>query len=176
MGLIKWWGGWVGGCGYVWVRVRVRMRIQALGTITGLWDCVRVRVPGPSSLPHSLPHSLTQVLFFAKDNADRVLWGKTIGDGKELAAYQSFLSGAVAGGAGPLVSAPMDIVKTRLQSATAPKYPNVLVAVGRIAREEGVTGWYIHTHLSHLKSFHCFVQFFGAAYYPESSDWRWDRQ
>ena len=57
-----------------------------------------------------------------------------------LRRYQSFISGAVAGGSGPLVSAPMDIVKTRMQSANGPKYSNVFSAVASIVNEEGVLG------------------------------------
>ena len=81
-------------------------------------------------------------LFFVKDNADKVLWGKEPGSLTPLSAYQSFISGALAGAAGPLVSAPMDIVKTRFQSIDGVngtyKYTGIHNAVTSIAKEEGL--------------------------------------
>lgn len=81
------------------------------------------------------------VMFAAKDNADCVLWGKEKGAIANLAPWQSMISGMIAGGLGPLVSAPCDIVKTRFQCAGGKKkmgYNGTLHAMARIAREEGV--------------------------------------
>jgi len=43
-----------------------------------------------------------------------VLWGKHDGDGKQLAAWQSMVSGFSAACLGPTVTNPFDVIKARL--------------------------------------------------------------
>ena len=52
------------------------------------------------------------------------------------------ISGAVAGFVSRIVSAPLDVLKIRfqLQDSKSPKYSSLFDAVGRIVKEEGVTG------------------------------------
>ena len=55
-------------------------------------------------------------LFYFKNKADALYWGKHEGDGKALTPGQSMISGYTAAFFGPLASGPMDVVKTRLQA------------------------------------------------------------
>lgn len=82
-------------------------------------------------------------LFWAKNNIDRVLWGKNEGDGRTLAPWQSMTSGASAAILGPCATCPFDVVKTRLmaqqkQQGVAPRYTGLIHALTTIPREEGI--------------------------------------
>jgi solute carrier family 25 citrate transporter 1 len=109
--------------------------------IIGLWNGVS---------PTMVRNGVNQMaLFFVKDNADRVFWGKGKGNDMQLQWWQSFISGACAGASGPLVSAPMDIIKTRFQSihgsavGNGVKYGNIFNAMSTIAKEEGVATYWV---------------------------------
>lgn len=73
---------------------------------------------------------------------NKALWGKEQGDGKVLAAWQTLLNGLLAGAVGPLMNAPVDVIKTRMmaQDYSNPnevKYKNWFQAGKLIAQEEG---------------------------------------
>jgi solute carrier family 25 citrate transporter 1 len=109
--------------------------------IIGLWNGVS---------PTMVRNGVNQMaLFFVKDNADRVLWGKGKDSEMVLQTHQSFISGACAGAAGPLVSAPMDIIKTRFQSingsilGSGVKYGNIFTAMSTITKEEGFSTMWV---------------------------------
>ena len=53
-------------------------------------------------------------LFWAKNNFDRLLWGKQEGDGTQLTPLQSMGSGFSAACLGPVATGPFDVVKVRL--------------------------------------------------------------
>lgn len=74
---------------------------------------------------------------------NKALWQKEQGDGKVLAAWQTLLSGLLAGAVGPCMNCPVDVIKTRMmaQDYTDPtkiKYQNWHQAARLIAKEEGV--------------------------------------
>ena len=79
-----------------------------------------VRESGPAglwagALPTVCRNGTNQMcLFWAKSNADRVLWDKRDGDGRVLHPLQSMASGAVSATLGPFATGPFDVVKTRL--------------------------------------------------------------
>ena len=50
-------------------------------------------------------------LFWAKNNFDRLLWGKLEGDGRQLTMVQSMGSGFSAACLGPFATGPFDVVK-----------------------------------------------------------------
>ena len=50
-------------------------------------------------------------LFWAKNNFDRLLWGKQEGDGRQLSLLQSMGSGFSAACLGPFATGPFDVVK-----------------------------------------------------------------
>jgi solute carrier family 25 citrate transporter 1 len=82
-------------------------------------------------------------LFYFKNKADALYWGKTEGDGTKLTPSQSMVSGFSAACVGPLATGPMDVIKTRLQSQNrsavgGAKYAGFLHALVTIPREEGV--------------------------------------
>lgn len=52
-------------------------------------------------------------LFWAKNNFDRILWGKHEGDGRQLTMIQSMGSGFSAACFGPVATGPFDVVKVR---------------------------------------------------------------
>ena len=54
-------------------------------------------------------------LFWAKNNFDRLLWGKQEGDGRQLTMFQSMGSGFSAACFGPFATGPFDVVKVGLQ-------------------------------------------------------------
>ena len=118
--------------------VHATRTIVAEEGVVGLWNGIT---------PTMVRNGVNQMaLFYVKDNADRVLWGKQKGDNLVLASYQSFLSGALAGASGPLISAPMDIIKTRFQSIngsilstnTEHRYRHLFDALSTIVKQEGI--------------------------------------
>lgn len=50
-------------------------------------------------------------LFWAKNNFDRLLWGKQEGDGRQLTMLQSMGSGFSAACLGPVATGPFDVIK-----------------------------------------------------------------
>ena len=52
-------------------------------------------------------------LFWAKNNFDRLFFGKIEGDGRQLHPWQSMLSGFSAACIGPCATGPFDVVKVR---------------------------------------------------------------
>ena len=69
-------------------------------------------------------------LFWAKNNFDRLLWGKHEGDGMQLTMLQSMGSGFSAACLGPLATGPFDVVKVNLlaccsQLPSIPPRPDV---------------------------------------------------
>ncbi|KAK9807343.1 hypothetical protein WJX73_003666 [Symbiochloris irregularis] len=85
-------------------------------------------------------------LFWAKNNFDRLLWGKQEGDGRQLTMLQSSASGFSAACLGPVATGPFDVVKTRLmaqEKGQGPvRYKGLLDALVKIPREEGVRAMY----------------------------------
>lgn len=81
-------------------------------------------------------------LFWAKDNMDRMLWGKHEGDHKQLTMGQSMASGFLAAFLGPLATGPFDVIKTRLMAQNRAggeaKYKSMPDCLVKIAREEGI--------------------------------------
>lgn len=59
-------------------------------------------------------------LFWAKNNFDRLLWGKLEGDGIQLSMIQSMGSGFSAACLGPLATGPFDVVKVFLCDSKCP--------------------------------------------------------
>lgn len=62
-------------------------------------------------------------------------------NGKQLFGFRHILAGSIAGLCGSLVKVPVDVVKKRVQAGL---YPNVLVAVSRIANENLGSGFARH--------------------------------
>ncbi|KAK3257159.1 hypothetical protein CYMTET_33744 [Cymbomonas tetramitiformis] len=83
-------------------------------------------------------------LFSAKAAVDSALWDKHEGDGRMLASWQSMTSGFLAGCVGPFVTAPFDVVRTRLmaQDSSNPQYRGMLHCAYTTAKEEGVLALY----------------------------------
>ena len=52
-------------------------------------------------------------LFWAKNNFDRMFFGKIEGDGRQLHPWQSMLSGFSAACIGPCATGPFDVIKVR---------------------------------------------------------------
>ncbi|KAK9829199.1 hypothetical protein WJX72_004446 [[Myrmecia] bisecta] len=81
-------------------------------------------------------------LFWAKNNLDRLYWGKVEGDGKQLTPLQSMASGFSAAVLGPCATGPFDVIKTRLmaqeKSAGPVRYRGLFHALVTIPREEGI--------------------------------------
>ncbi|KAF8066164.1 SFC1 [Scenedesmus sp. PABB004] len=81
-------------------------------------------------------------LFWAKNNVDKLLWGKHEGDGRQLSAAQSMISGFSAAFLGPVATGPMDVIKTRLMAQSKaggePQYRSMLDALVKIPRQEGI--------------------------------------
>lgn len=50
-------------------------------------------------------------LFWAKNNLDRIYWGKEEGDGGQLTMVQSMTSGFSAACLGPVATGPFDVIK-----------------------------------------------------------------
>ncbi|KAK2972075.1 hypothetical protein RJ640_010238 [Escallonia rubra] len=82
------------------------------------------------------------VMFTAKNAFDSILWKKREGDGRVLQAWQSMISGFLAGTAGPVCTGPFDVVKTRLmaqsRSGNGLKYRGMFHAISTIYAEEGL--------------------------------------
>ena len=53
-------------------------------------------------------------LFWAKNNFDRMFFGKIEGDGRQLHPWQSMLSGFSAACIGPCATGPFDVIKVRI--------------------------------------------------------------
>jgi solute carrier family 25 citrate transporter 1 len=53
-------------------------------------------------------------LFWAKNRADELLWGKADGSSVRLHPVQSMISGGMSAVFGPVMTGPFDVVKTRL--------------------------------------------------------------
>ena len=53
-------------------------------------------------------------LFWAKNNFDRLFFGKEEGDGLQLQPWQSMLSGFSAALLGPIATGPFDVIKVQL--------------------------------------------------------------
>mmetsp|Transcript_14902 Transcript_14902/g.47502 ORF Transcript_14902/g.47502 Transcript_14902/m.47502 type:complete len:311 (-) Transcript_14902:58-990(-) len=80
-------------------------------------------------------------MFWAKNMIDKLAWDKHEGDGKVLLPYQSMVSGFTAGGFGPFMTGPFDVVKTRLMAQSKGgelKYKGLVDALVKIPREEGL--------------------------------------
>jgi len=82
-------------------------------------------------------------LFYFKNKADALYWGKTEGDGVKLTPTQSMISGFSAACVGPVATGPADVIKTRLQSQSraqpgGAKYRGFAHALVTIPREEGL--------------------------------------
>eukprot|EP00879_Flechtneria_rotunda_P020851 GHRR01021952.1.p1 GENE.GHRR01021952.1~~GHRR01021952.1.p1 ORF type:complete len:207 (+),score=62.28 GHRR01021952.1:857-1477(+) len=107
--------------------------------LRGLWS---------GATPTVLRNGTNQMcLFWAKNHMDHILWGKTEGDGRQLIAWQSTVSGFMAAMLGPTMTNPFDVVKTRMMaqakaSAGAPRYSGFLNALTRIPGEEGLLALY----------------------------------
>ena len=76
-----------------------------------------VRQDGPLGLwagaaPTVMRNGTNQMcLFWAKNNFDRMFFGKIEGDGRQLAPWQSMLSGFSAACIGPCATGPFDVIK-----------------------------------------------------------------
>ena len=86
-------------------------------------------------------------LFWAKNNMDKVLWGKHEGDGRVLLPWQSMVSGFTAACLGPMVTNPFDVAKTRLMAqggaaADVPKYRGFFDCIFQVGRSEGPLALY----------------------------------
>ncbi|EFJ52815.1 mitochondrial substrate carrier [Volvox carteri f. nagariensis] len=102
--------------------------------IRGMWS---------GATPTILRNGTNQMcLFWAKNNADALLWGKHEGDGKILTPVQSMTSGFLAALLGPVATGPFDVAKTRLMAQTKTsegvRYKGFFDALVRIPAEEGV--------------------------------------
>lgn len=122
--------------------------------LRGLWS---------GALPTVMRNGTTQMCLFAsKPFVDQALWDKVEGDGKQLSAGQSLISGFLAASLGPFVTGPLDVIKTRLMAQTKqqqkqqqlqqqgggagvvvavggmPRYTGFLDALVKIPREEGI--------------------------------------
>eukprot|EP00878_Enallax_costatus_P040756 GHUV01047122.1.p1 GENE.GHUV01047122.1~~GHUV01047122.1.p1 ORF type:complete len:171 (+),score=60.42 GHUV01047122.1:56-568(+) len=83
------------------------------------------------------------VSVLGKGNVDRYLWGKHEGDGQQLTAAQSMISGFTAAFLGPIATGPMDVIKTRLMAqgkagSSNTQYKGLLDALVRIPQQEGI--------------------------------------
>lgn len=85
------------------------------------------------------------VMFTAKSTFDSRLWDIHEGDGRVLQAWQSMVSGFLAGFAGPVCTGPFDVVKTRLMAQSRVRnrsgeaqYKSMLHAIRIIYKEEGL--------------------------------------
>jgi len=112
-----------------------------------------IREEGPSALlkgvvPTTVRQGSNQMLnFFSVGAFNEHVWGKKRGDGKQLALYQTVLSGSIGGALGPISNSPADVIKTRLQSqVTKPgqalKYTGFVNCFFTILREEGIQALY----------------------------------
>mmetsp|Transcript_14801 Transcript_14801/g.44715 ORF Transcript_14801/g.44715 Transcript_14801/m.44715 type:complete len:315 (+) Transcript_14801:85-1029(+) len=106
--------------------------------LRGLWS---------GASPTVLRNGTNQMcLFWAKNHMDGVLWGKTDGDGKRLAAWQSMVSGGSAAILGPTVTNPFDVIKTRMmaqrKSPEGIQYSSFFDALLKIPRQEGFLALY----------------------------------
>jgi len=112
-----------------------------------------VKQEGPLGLwsgatPTVLRNGTNQMcLFWAKNHMDKVLWQKHEGDGRQLTAIQSTVSGFMAACLGPTATNPFDVVKTRMMAQAkappdAPRYSGFFDALLRIPREEGLKAMY----------------------------------
>eukprot|EP00877_Chromochloris_zofingiensis_P012811 jgi/Chrzof1/7784/Cz02g36180.t1 len=112
-----------------------------------------IREEGPRGLwsgatPTVVRNGTNQMcLFWAKNHMDKVLWGKHEGDGKQMSAIQSTVSGFLAACLGPTMTNPFDVVKTRMMAQAkappdAPRYTGFFNALIRIPREEGFLAMY----------------------------------
>ena len=54
----------------------------------------------------------------------------------------SFISGALAGGFGPIISCPMNVIKINMQNSTASKYQNVFHCIKHIYQSNRILGFY----------------------------------
>ncbi|GMH62563.1 hypothetical protein TrRE_jg497 [Triparma retinervis] len=65
-------------------------------------------------------------------------WVRTgLKEGEKPLAWKNMVAGAVAGGMGSLLTNPMDVIKTRIQTDPS-MYNGILDCAGRTLREEGV--------------------------------------
>lgn len=103
--------------------------------IRGMWS---------GAAPTMMRNGTNQMcLFWAKANVDRYLWGKHEGDGQQLSAAQSMISGFTAAFLGPVATGPMDVIKTRLMAqgkagSSSAQYKGLLDALIRIPQQEGI--------------------------------------
>lgn len=103
--------------------------------LRGLWS---------GAVPTIMRNGTGQAVMFTSKNAfDRLFWGKHEGDGKVLQPWQSMISGFLAGGAGPICTAPFDVTKTRIMAQTRSasgelKYKGVFNTISTIYVEEGI--------------------------------------
>lgn len=105
--------------------------------ILGLWS---------GAAPTVMRNGTNQAaMFTAKNTFDVVLWKKHEGDGKVMQAWQSMISGFLAGTVGPICTGPFDVVKTRLMAQTRHegvggelKYNGMVHAIRTIYAEEGI--------------------------------------
>ncbi|MFS7969359.1 putative mitochondrial carrier domain superfamily [Helianthus anomalus] len=99
--------------------------------LKGLWSGA-----GPTIMRNGTNQAF---MFTAKNTFDKVLWRKDEGDGKVLQAYQSMMSGFLAGIVGPVCTGPFDVVKTRLMAQSGEmKYKGMVHAFSSIYAEEGL--------------------------------------
>lgn len=101
--------------------------------IRGMWS---------GAFPTVLRNGTNQMcLFWAKHNADTLLWDKHEGDGKQLTPVQSMTSGFLAAFLGPVATGPFDVAKTRLMAqskAGGIKYSGFFDVILKTSREEGM--------------------------------------
>lgn len=85
-------------------------------------------------------------LFWSKNMVDALFWGKHEGDGRQLQAWQSTVSGFAAACLGPTVTNPFDVVKTRMMAQSkaqgAPKYKGFFDCIMKVPAEEGFLALY----------------------------------
>lgn len=97
-------------------------------------------------------------MFWAKNRADGLLWGKLDGDGTVLHPLQSMASGALAATLGPVATGPFDVVKTRLMVRHAPPHAHICTrslsdspcaGAGQSARRCAEVPWHGARHRAH---------------------------
>lgn len=99
--------------------------------VLGLWA---------GATPTVLRNGTNQMcLFWSKNAADELLWGKHDGDGTRLHPVQSMISGGFAAILGPVMTGPFDVVKTRLMVRPAAELDTSLTLLQAQDRSPGET-------------------------------------
>lgn len=125
---------------------------------TGPWNCLStiVRTEGVQALwsgviPTMIRNGTNAASNFAVMYAvNRYVWNKRQGDGVDISAWKTFITGVCGGAIGPFLNCPFDVAKTRVQaqeklkadlSGTA-KYRGLIHTIRTVFVEEGFKALY----------------------------------